>query len=795
MSFLTELPQFTCSFGESGASVDENLKKLMRSKEYMEKFDDFHPSFMAAKQNLSLKDLQVTFGGFSPTVMSWENRLAEGYVEEMKERLDAHYAAKQHAAQLEAARAGEPRVFDDGSCIWTYVLLDEAEARIEHCESRAEDIRIPDVIEGFPVVAIGDDALSSLPMTKQIICPDSVLSIGSCAFRACRKLKRLVLPRFVNRFESSWFRHCMQVEELVLPGALEVVKPDVFDNSDIKRLVIGEGTREVAAGAFAKSKLTSVEVSDDNQVLASDGKGIYTKDGSWFVALAVPCAAYEVAAGTLGLAKRCMSGLSCLASVTLPDSLVYIGEFAFYRNQIEEFVAPPALVQISEKAFFRCSKLAHVVLNEGLRVIGDNAFTGTAIDRLDLPATLYQLGLNAVGETSVVFSGEDATLSLPDDAEYLRLDEYGALYRQLDDGLHLVQLVDPEQTELVLDASTRFVDEGALLKHDKVTRVVMPEGLEVIGRWAFKGATALKEARIPSTVRVIGDEAFLDTNLEALNLPASLEELGVNALVSYYAHHGEGQPSIKSVEVAPELAARYFVDGSLLCERKPRGVEVMLCTGTERSVAIPAEVRTIAEYAFNGIRTIDELSMSNNIFNIGVRGLAIESFVKHVHIDLVEPIEGHDCFDFYFPDTPRSIKQLALAFTTMTECDIEMLFRYYDTVVCNAMGFGKNAGGLKLHEQVARMLKRLEDPVFMTTGHMETLTRFLHNNVVDVCEALARADDRRSIDRLIDLGYITEDNLTECIDRIGTVQDAAMTGYLLEVKRRRFGRVTMDFSL
>ena len=187
--------------------------------------------------------------------------------------------------------------------------------------------------------------------------------------------------------------------------------------------------------------------------------------------------------------------------------------------------------------------------------------------------------------------------------------------------------------------------------------------------------------------------------------------------------------------------------------------------------------------------------MSNNIFSIGVRGLAIESFVKHVHIDLVEPIEGHDCFDFYFPDTPRSIKQLALAFTTMTECDIEMLFRYYDTVVCNAMGFGKNAGGLKLHEQVARMLKRLEDPVFMTTGHMETLTRFLHNNVVDVCEALARADDRRSIDRLIDLGYITEDNLTECIDRIGTVQDAAMTGYLLEVKRRRFGRVTMDFSL
>ena len=67
--------------------------------------------------------------------------------------------------------------------------------------------------------------------------------------------------------------------------------------------------------------------------------------------------------------------------------------------------------------------------------------------------------------------------------------------------------------------------------------------------------------------------------------------------------------------------------------------------------------------------------------------------------------------------------------------------------------------------------------------------------VIQSPEALAKADDRRSIDRLIDLGYITCENLTACIDRIGTVKDAAMTGYLLEVKRRRFGRVSMDFEL
>lgn len=795
MSFVTDLPKFDSIWGASDLSGNEELKRLVRLKDYKARYEEFKPSFMAARQDSVLKDLQVTFGGFAPTVMEGEGVVASSYVDEFNERMDEHFAAKRHAAEVELARASEPQTVELDGSTWTYVLLDGSEARIERCDSRESRVAVPSSLGGFPVVAIGDDALSNLALVEEIICPDSIVSIGGCAFRGCRKLKRLVLPRLVSAFESSWFRHCSAVEELVLPGNLEVLKPDVFDNSCLKRLFIGAGTHEIAPGAFQKSKLERVEVAADNDVLASDGKGIYSKDGVWFVALAVPCEEYEVAAGAVGLAKRCMSAFSALRRIELPDSVALIGEFSFYHCSIERFDAPAGLIQISEKAFFRAEKLAEVNFNEGLRVIQDNAFTGTALAELRLPASIYHLGHTIAGDTQVAFSGADATARIADGAKFLHLDEYGALYRSEEDGLHLVRLMDPRVEEVVCNSRTRFIDAEACAKQTSLKRVALPEGLEAIRSCAFKGCTALAEVHVPSTVRSIGDEAFLDTNLAAVNLPASLEDLGNNALVTYYAHHGEGQPSIKSVEIAPELAGRYVMLGSLLCEVKPRGLEIMLCTGQESSVRIPVEVRSIAEYAFNGIRTIDELFMTNNIYSIGVRGIAIESYVKHLHIDLVEPIEGHDCFDFYFPDTPRSIKQLALAFTTMSECDIEMLFRYYDTVVCNGMGFGKNAGGLKLHEQVRLMLERLEDPIFMSVSHKETLTRFLRNNVVDVCEALARADDRRSIDRLIDLGYITEANLTECIDRVGEVQDAAMTGYLLEIRRKRFGRVTMDFSL
>ena len=39
------------------------------------------------------------------------------------------------------------------------------------------------------------------------------------------------------------------------------------------------------------------------------------------------------------------------------------------------------------------------------------------------------------------------------------------------------------------------------------------------------------------------------------------------------------------------------------------------------------------------------------------------------------------------------------------------------------------------------------------------------------------------------------DNLLGVIDHIGKLQDAAMTGYLLEIKRRLFQHSAVDFDL
>ena len=49
--------------------------------------------------------------------------------------------------------------------------------------------------------------------------------------------------------------------------------------------------------------------------------------------------------------------------------------------------------------------------------------------------------------------------------------------------------------------------------------------------------------------------------------------------------------------------------------------------------------------------------------------------------------------------------------------------------------------------------------------------------------------------RLVELGYLNRETLLPVIDAVGALQDAAMTGYLLEIKRRLFQHSAVDFDL
>lgn len=717
----------------------------------------------------------------------------------MRERREA----KERLAAIEAARESEPMSWEDesGTC-WTYVVLDDAELRIESCVTQAQKLVVPAEIGGMPVVALAADACANLSSVVELVCSDSLLSVGFCAFRGCRNLRKAALPSNLAVYDSGWFRSCPKLEDLTLPGGLERIAPSVFDAPNLKVLRVGRATCEVEPGAFGKSRLESISVADENSFLKTDGRALYSKDGRVLLALAVPAESYRVAGGCRVLGRKAFGFFSCLKEVSVPDTVEIIRAFSLARTGIRTFSAPAALRRVEEKAFFNCENLERVSFSEGLVSLGANAFTGTRVTELRLPSTLRELGNPVAASTGLVFAGEQATFGIArgEGEGALELDERGGLYREDEDGLAFVMLLDPQASSYEVGAGVVRICEEAFAGHGKLAEVVLPDGLREVGGAAFKGCRALKRAGIPESVLRIGDEAFLDTNLESVFLPAGLEHLGANALVTQGAHFsasvraGRVSPSLREVRVG-EGNERYFVEGGLLLERSGSGqsMRVLLCLDGTEVVRVPREVNEIAPYAFNNVQGVRELYLSDRIVVVGIRGLAVDGFVELIHVDLLREQNGRSFYELRFPETDRGVQQMMLALSVPDHVSVEALFEHYDTAITNGSSFdAASERGLGLYDQATRLIARLLDPVHLSEVNRQLCVRFLRGNAERICVDLAKHDDRAAIDSMLDLGFLNEGNIYAVIDRVGALQDAAIVNYLLEARRLRFEQSIFD---
>ncbi|WP_165061865.1 leucine-rich repeat domain-containing protein [Adlercreutzia sp. ZJ154] len=752
---------------------------------------------MGVSLGVDLSDLDVCFGGFSPTLMGDEIQ-ALAKAEESEERLRKRRAVLERAAAVEAARASEMREYADSQGnVWNYVVLDGTEVRLERCIKLANaNLKVPAIVEEKPVAALADDVCANLANLHSVELPDSIVSIGYCAFRNCAELRCAVLPTDVTEYDSGWFRNCQRLEDLTLPGRLDRLNPNVFDNANIKRLHIGVGTREIYPGTFGKGNLSEIDIDTQNPYLETDGIAIYTKNRLGLVAVALKVQSYEVDANCVAIGRKAMNGMSELRSVHLPEGISAIGEHAFAHTQLREFVAPNALREILERAFFDCPELYEVRLNDGLQHIGEHAFTRTAIRELQLPASIDHIGHPITDGTHITYAGEHASFGIKAGAK-LKIDKQGALLRECADGLHLEWLIDPDAHYLKVPEGVVCIDERALLNHKCIEEVELASSVREIGSAAFKGCAKLQRVVLHEGLQRIGSDAFLDTAIESLYIPETLESIGTMALVTQSAHSGRAATSLRKVSVSAKNPHFRIESGMLLTVLGDGKWQVVHYMDEQPNVAIPHCVVEIAPYAFSGASNLCELRMDSSLVDIGIRAFAVNCLVRLLHIDMAEALEGHSSFEIRFPDTDRGQHQQFVAFTSVGGFSIPTLLEHYDNAIANTSNFDavQSGYGLSLYEQATRILERLRDPVFLTDVNRQMLERILRQHLFDICIAVAKHDDRAAIDALVDLGYLNASNISAAIDKVGAVQDAAMTGYMLEVRRCRFGRAELDFDL
>ena len=117
--------------------------------------------------------------------------------------------------------------------------------------------------------------------------------------------------------------------------------------------------------------------------------------------------------------------------------------------------------------------------------------------------------------------------------------------------------------EAVLPSDLKELPDGTF-SNTGLKSITLPDGLEVIGKNAFSGATNLKSVTLPDSLEVIGKNAFSGTaNLKSVTLPDGLEVIGESAFRSGGLTEIVIPDSVTTIEQYAFSGCRYLLSVTL----------------------------------------------------------------------------------------------------------------------------------------------------------------------------------------------------------------------------------------
>lgn len=395
---------------------------------------------------------------------------------------------------------------------------------------------------------------------QTIVIGDQITQIGRNAFpwTACSTIQ---FGKSVRSIGAEAFSGCRNLNgDLTLPDSVQIVGNDAFSECTglTGTLTLGSSLQTIGAGAFYDCSFSGNLVIPDS--VTSIGRyAFYSR----------PYLRPETQ-GTLTLGRnlRTIGEFAFLesrytGSLTIPDSVVEIGERAFYQceNLNGTLTLGRSLRTIGKEAFYWCAFTGSLTIPEGVAEIADGAFSslhqfnrdGMFNGTLTLPSTLKTIGAEAFAYTD--FSGEllipDGVTSIGANA-FAKCDGFGGTL-SLPDSVKTVGESAFYQCEgftgLKLPAGlTKIETLSFAFMAGLKTEVVIPEGVTEIGEGAFE-CSYMPSVRLPSTLRKIEKQAFMYAhNLTKITLPDGLETIGDEAFDGCYFKKAIVLPaSIKSI--------------------------------------------------------------------------------------------------------------------------------------------------------------------------------------------------------------------------------------------------------
>ena len=431
------------------------------------------------------------------------------------------------------------------------------------------DVVIPEVVNGYTVMKIGDDAFNwnlnlktvELPNTVKTIAswafaealnlesvkmPNMLDSIGHQAFQECEKLKEISIPSSVRFIGLSAFVGCKSIDTIVIPEGIETIKEDCYAGCEaLKTVTLPSTLKTIERMAFEGCRsLTSIELPETVETL---GYGCFERSGLTSVHIPASVKKIESIQDTHWPFRACFQ----LTKITIAeDNPVYDS-----RNGCNAIIETA-----TNKLIEGC---AGTVIPENVVTIGASAFELCPFKTIEIPNSVTNIEKFAfLGCTKL------ENINLPD--------------------------------------NITVIAEGTFISCDSLRSVKLPKNLKSIENDAFYECEALESIEFPAGLTKIGDHAFHECEkMTSLLIPASVSEIGKDAFWLC-----DGLTTIKVEQ------GNTVYDSREDCNAIIKTADNEMVLGCQTTF-IPQSVTSIGDNAFQGFAAITEMTLPDGLTHIG----------------------------------------------------------------------------------------------------------------------------------------------------------------------------------
>lgn len=408
---------------------------------------------------------------------------------------------------------------------------------------------------------------------------------------------------------------------------------NAMGHSTLEEIVLREGVTAIGAQAF-KSQFPNLQKVTLPSTLETIGSEAFAR-------------CYEMA--RISVSPNDRDGL------VLPESVKSIGTRAFCDCCFTCAEIPGTVQEISEGAFSTNRSLKSIKMGEGIRTIGKKAFAETGLQEVEIPASVtffYTPGGGTNSYLDNVFYGtpiKKVTIGgrngITTVSQYMLINqsagssvdeivlrpgvtEIGSYAFKGMDSLKMVTLPMTLKTIGVgaFQQCTGLIAAG--LNPYTERGLILPERLTTLSSYAFAGCSSLVSAEIPGTVSIVWDHAFYGSrSLSRVRMGEGVTSIGQNAFANTNIQEIEIPASVTGL-VSPNDSGAVFYGTPLkkITIGGPNGITqigqilksgTVSGTATLEEVILREGVTMICDYAFANQDSLKSVIFPDTLNYIG----------------------------------------------------------------------------------------------------------------------------------------------------------------------------------